>query len=110
MNGYQITFFTGQSCRHGHTPMHEWLMQLAKSLGIRGSTAVLGAEGFGRSGRFHSAFFFELADQPVEVTVAATAEQVDALFERLELEQVNLFYVKTPVEFGTVGAPPQRAA
>lgn len=110
MNGYQVTFFTEQSRRHGHTPMHEWLMQLARSLGIRGSTAVLGAEGFGRRGHFHSAFFFELADQPVEVTLATTTEQVDALFERLEREQVDLFYVKTPVEFGTVGAAPQRAA
>ena len=45
------------------------------------------------------------ADQPVEVTMAVSPAQCTALFERLEAEQANLFYVKTPVEFGVVGKP-----
>ena len=104
MNGYQVSFFTVQDRMHGHQAMHEWLMQEAKSLGIRGSTVVFAAEGYSRSGGFHSVHFFELADQPVEVTLAMTVAQTEALFARLEAEKVNLFYVKTPVEFGTVGA------
>ncbi len=104
MKGFQITFFTQQDRRHGHLPMFEWLMQEAKALGIRGSTVVTAAEGYGHSGRRHSAHFFELADQPVEVTMAMTEDQAMALFERLEHEKANVFYVKAPVEFGTVGA------
>lgn len=103
MQGYQVTFFTQQDRRHGHQLLHEWLMNLAKSLGIRGSTAIVGAEGYGRHGRFHSAHFFELTDQPIEVVMVMNADQADRLFAQLEAEQVNLFYVKTLVEFGVVG-------
>ncbi|AQV96412.1 hypothetical protein BJN34_21320 [Cupriavidus necator] len=37
------------------------------------------------------------------VTIVATAEEVDALFERLSHEQFHIFYAKTPVEFGVLG-------
>ncbi len=103
MNGYQLSFFTQQDRRHDSQPLHEWLMQTARALGIAGSTAMPGTVGYGRSGRLHSAHFFELADQPIEVTMAATEEQAAALFARLAQEDVRVFYVKTPVEFGTTG-------
>ncbi|WP_428424952.1 DUF190 domain-containing protein [Methylibium sp.] len=103
MKGYQVTFFLQQDRRHGRQQMHEWLMQTAKSLGIRGSTAVMAAEGYGHSGKRHSMHFFELADQPIEVTIAMDEGQAQALFEVLEREKANLFYVKSVVEFGTVG-------
>ncbi len=104
MNGFQVTFFTEQDRRYGHQPLHEWLLQLGKSIGISGGTIMSGAEGFGRSGKLHFAHFFRLADQPVEVTMAMTEEQVRALFARIEQEKIDLFYVKSPVEFGTVGS------
>jgi PII-like signaling protein len=107
MNGYQVTFFTQQDRRHGHVQMHEWLMQEAKALGIRGSTVLMAVEGYDQRGRLHSAHFFELADQPLEVTLAATSEQVDALFARLQQAQADVFYVRSTVEFGRLGAPDQ---
>jgi hypothetical protein len=36
--------------------------------------------------------------------MAATAEETERLFARLKTEGVHLFYVKTPVEFGTIGS------
>lgn len=107
MDGYQVTFFTQQDRRHGHQPMHEWLMQQAQALGIRGSTAVVGAEGYDHQGRMHSAHFFELADQPIAVTLAATAPQIDALFAHLQAQGAEVFYVKSAVEFGRLGTPVQ---
>jgi hypothetical protein len=62
-----------------------------------------GGESFARGGRVHSAHFFELADQPVEVLIAVTTEEAARLFDRLKAEGVHLFYVKTPVEFGVLG-------
>lgn len=109
MKGYQVTFFTEQSHRHGHQPLHEWLLQLGKSLGIKGGTSMVCAEGFGRSGKLHLAHLFSLRDQPIEVTMAMTEDQVQALFARLEQDKVDVFYVKSPVEYGTVGTPPARA-
>jgi PII-like signaling protein len=104
MQGYQITFFTQQDRRHKGKPLADWLVHLAQELGLSGATLIPGNEGFGHHGRLHSAHFFELAEQPQEVVMAATAEETERLFERLKAEGVQLFYVKTPVEFGTLGA------
>ncbi len=103
MQGFQITFFTQQDHRHKGKPLADWLVHLAQEMGLRGATLIAGGEGFGQHGRIHSARFFELADQPQEVVMAATAEEADRLFERLNAEGVHLFYVKTPVEFGVLG-------
>lgn len=103
MNGYQITFLTQQGKRHHGKPLADWLVHLARELGLRGATVVPGAEGFGQHRRLHSAHFFELADQPLEVMMAVTEEEAERLFQRLRAEGVHLFYVKTPVEFGVLG-------
>jgi uncharacterized protein len=105
MNGYQITFFTVQAHRHKGHLLAEWLLQLAGELGLRGATLIPATEGFGHHGRMHSAHFFELADRPIEVTLAATVEESERLFERLRSEGVHVFYVKSPVEFGMLGEP-----
>jgi len=104
MIGFQVTFFTVEGRRHGHQSLAHWLLETAKAQGIRGATLSAGTEGIGSHGRLHSAHFFELADRPVEVTMALDAAQCERLFALLEREQVDLFYVKTPAEFGVVGA------
>lgn len=103
MQGYQITFFTHQDQRHKGKPIGDWLVHLARELDLRGATLLAGGEGFGQHGRIHSAHFFELADQPVEVTMAVSDEEKDRLFSRLKEEGVHLFYVKSAVEFGVLG-------
>ena len=105
MQGYQITFFTQQGKRHRGKPLAEWLLLLARDLGLPGATLVAGSEGFGQHRRLHAAHFFELADQPQEVQVVASEADAERLFARLEAEGVHLFYVKAAVEFGTLGAP-----
>jgi uncharacterized protein len=105
MNGYQVSFLTVQGHRHAGKPMAEWLMQVAMELGLRGATTIAASEGFGKHRRIHSAHFFELADQPVEIVMAVTEDESRRLFERLEAEHVHLFYVKAPVEFGEIGGP-----
>lgn len=105
MKGFQVTFFTQQDKRHKHQPMAEWLLMSARKLGLRGGTIVPAAEGFGHHGRVHSAHFFDLADQPLEITLAVTEDELNRLFDHLRAEQVHLFYVKSEVEFGTLGEP-----
>ena len=103
MTGYQVTFFTQQDRKHGHQPLCEWLVEHANSLGVSGATSTLGFEGVGRGGKIRSAKFFEFSDQPVEVTMVVTEAQNKLLFGALQTEVSELFYVKTPVEFGSVG-------
>jgi len=105
VNGYQISFFTIQGHRHKGEPIGEWLVQLAKKMGLTGATMIPGAEGFGHHRRIHSARFIELTDQPLEVVMVLTAEESEHLFERLKSEGIHLFYCKTSAEFGTIGAP-----
>lgn len=101
MQGYQLSFFTEQDRKVNGEPLAEWLLQEGRRLGVSGGTVIAATEGYGRHGRLHAAHFFELADQPVEITFAVTAEQAEALFLRLRQAQLTLFYIKTPVEFGT---------
>lgn len=103
MNGYQITFFTQQDRRHHGKPVADWLVRLAMEMGLRGATLISGSESFGHDRRIHSARFFELADQPQEILMTATEEETLKLFDRLKSEGVHLFYVRTPVEFGSLG-------
>jgi uncharacterized protein len=103
MKGYQITFFTQQDHRHHGKPLGLWLMLLVKEMGLPGATVLAGSEGFGHHRRIHSAHFFELADQPQEIQIAASEADTERLFERLKTEGVQVFYVTTPVEFGMLG-------
>jgi len=104
MKGYQLEFFMEQSKRKGHQALYEWLLGVARADGIAGATVLMGSMGFGHHSRMHSAHFFELADQPVLVTMVVKEEESSRLFALLEQEKVHMFYVKMPVEFGTVGA------
>jgi len=103
MQGFQITFFTQQNRYHNDRPIAEWLLETAQAMGIGGATVLVAAEGFGRDRHLHSWRFFELAEQPVEVVMAVRADEEQRLFARLRSEKVRIFYVKTPVEFGTLG-------
>lgn len=104
MTGYQLTFFTQQDRRHGHQPLAEWLMTLVQSMQIRGATLRTAQEGIDSHHKLHSAHFFELTDQPVEVTMVVSEEESEKLFALLNAEPgLHLFYAKTAVEFGTIG-------
>ena len=103
MDGYQLTFFTEQEQRHGHTPMGDWLMQFVREQGALGAMLVGGAEGFGRSGQLHSTHFFELGEQPVAVMVSVDQAGCDRLMAALAREPIDLSYVKVPVVYGRVG-------
>ncbi|WP_322101713.1 DUF190 domain-containing protein [Paraburkholderia sp. J41] len=103
MQGYQLTFFTEQSRRHEHMPVCDWLLKFAERHGAVGGTLMNGAEGFDHAGRFHSAHFFEMADQPIAVTISVDEAACQRLMEALAQEDIDLAYVKVPVEFGRVG-------
>ena len=103
MQGYQLTFFTAQDRRVGHQAMGEWLLAFCKNHGALGGSLVGAAEGFDHAGRFHSAHFFELADQPLAVTVSVDEAACQRLLDALAQEDVSLTYLKIPVEYGRVG-------
>jgi PII-like signaling protein len=104
MSGYQLTFYTEQSRKIHHQPVGEWLLNLVKSLNIGGATLNTAVSGVGHDNKLHSAYFFDLADQPIQVTVVTSEKGCATLFERLNAEEgLHLFYVKIPVEYGFIG-------
>jgi PII-like signaling protein len=103
MQGYQLTFFTQQDRKHGSQLLAEWIMEESRKLGIGGATLTASSQGFGHHGRLHSVHFFDLADQPVEITMAVSAEHADRLFALLIAERVQVFYVKSQIEYGMLG-------
>lgn len=103
MQGCQLTFFTRQDRMHGTLSLAQWLIAEAKKLGVRGATMDAAEAGYGRDGKIHAAHFFELAEQPVEVTFVVSVEAADQLFARIEAENLRVFYVKTAVEYGVTG-------
>ena len=100
--GYQLTFFTLQSRRHNGIYIADWLEETAQQAGVHGVTITNASKGLGHDGIWHSATFFELADQPLEIMIIADEEASNHLFTLLKAEQPNLFYTKTAIEYGTV--------
>jgi uncharacterized protein len=103
MQGYQVTFFTQQDRMHGSKNLADWIMKQALDLGVRGATMTASSCGFGHDGRQHSSHFFDLSDQPVEVTMALSDEETERLFAVLAAEKIKIFYVKNRIEFGMLG-------
>ena len=104
VNGFQLTFFTQQDHHHHGKSIAQWLLDEARTMGIGGATLIAGNEGFGLHRRIHRVHLVNFSDRPLEVVMAVTAEEADRLFARLESERIKVFYSKTPVEFGTLGA------
>lgn len=103
MNGFQLKFFAQQDRKYAGLSLAQWLLEEARRQGVRGATLMTASEGFGKTGHIHCAHFFELADQPQEVTMAVSAEESERIFESIRQAGVRLFYVKTPIEFGVFG-------
>ncbi len=103
MHGYQVSFMTELNRRIEGKPPSEWLMHIARELGIGGVTTFAGVEGVGAAGRRHSARFFELVDQPIEIMMAVSEAQAVALFEKINGTDTCLFYIKIPIEYGELG-------
>jgi PII-like signaling protein len=104
MVGFQLTFFTQQDHRHHGKPLAQWLLEEARAMGIGGATLIAASEGFGHHRHLHQMHLLNFPDQPLEVVMAVTAEEADRIFAKLNAEQIKIFYSKTPVEFGTIGA------
>lgn len=101
--GFQLTFFTQQDHRHHGKSLAHWLLEEARTIGIGGATIIAASEGFGHHRHLHRAHFINFPDQPLEVVMAVTAEEAERFFARLNAEGIQVFYAKTPVEFGMIG-------
>lgn len=98
-----VRFFVLEGMKHEHQPIHEWLFEQARELGIPGGTVFRAAAGYGRHG-LHEDSFFELAGKlPETVEFFAESAHIDALIARVGVAGLKLVYVIHPVTTGTTG-------
>jgi PII-like signaling protein len=104
--GSQLTLYaTRQRHRGLHKTVAAWVLEEIGNVGIHGATVTEVSEGTDAFGRYHSGRFYELADQPVAVTVIAADAHIDTLLDHLKAGGVPLFFVRCPVEFDVLGEP-----
>lgn len=107
MTGCFLKFYVAENRRHRHLLVYEWLLQEAQQLGLHGGSAFRALAGFGRHGRLHEERFFELqGDLPVEVGFVVTAEEAERFLAHIAQENLNLFYLRVPVDCGFTGGSP----
>jgi PII-like signaling protein len=103
MNGTLLRFYVHENRKHRHILLYEYLLEQAKRLGIHGGSAFRAVAGFGRHGVIHEEHFFELAgDLTVEIDFAVSDDEADRLLEFIRNEQISIFYVRMPIEFGAI--------
>lgn len=101
MKGICLKFYAYEFQKHHGILLYEWLLEFAKKEGIYGGTAFRGIAGFGRHKSLHEEHFFELAaNVPIEVTFILDEKESSQFLEILKKEKLDLFYVKTIVEYG----------
>ncbi|SAL53049.1 hypothetical protein AWB69_05541 [Caballeronia udeis] len=104
MKGSQLTVYVAtQGHRRHHRTVVDWVLEETGKAGIVGATVVEVTEAIDMLGKYHAARFFELADQPVVVTVVAEDTRIDALLASLGQGGANLFYTRAPIEYEVLG-------
>jgi PII-like signaling protein len=104
MKGSQLTVYAAtQGHRKHRLTVVDWVLEEVKAAGIVGATVVDVAETIDMHGKYHAARFFELADQPVAVTVVAEDVRIDALLDRLRQGGASLFYTRGLIEYEVLG-------
>ena len=103
MKGTYLKFYVQEKRKLHGILAYEWILEKAKKVGIHGGSAFRAIAGFGRHGVLHAEHFFELAgDVAVEVELAVTDDEAERMMARVREEGIALFFVRTPVEFGTI--------
>jgi PII-like signaling protein len=101
MEGVFLKFYVSEYREHNGILLFEWLLERAKKCGFHGGTAVRAVAGFGRHGILHEETLLELAaDLPVEVSFVLNEDEAKLFLDLLDAENIDLLYVKFPVEYG----------
>lgn len=101
--GYEIIFIMPQNRRHKGKLVSELIEETAKNLGINRMTKRMDNEGRGDNGHLHSAHFFELADQPMEIIFVLDRETGERLLDAVRETEAHVFFVRKEVFYGELG-------
>lgn len=98
-----VRFFAQEGMRHQGRPVHEWLFETARELGIPGGTAFRASAGYGRHGVIEDSFFELAGNLPETVEFSADENLIQALLARVGQAGLKLVYALHPVTVGVTG-------
>ena len=102
-----LKFYVQENRRHGGRLLHDWIVDLARTLELPGCSVFQAIAGYGHHGHMHRQAFFELqGDLPVQIEFVLTAAQADMLMSELRKAGVEVFWVRMPVESGFLPGDP----
>jgi len=80
-----LRIFIGESDRHGHQPLYEAIVLLARRHGMAGATVLRGIMGFGADSRLHTAKILRLSeDLPIVIEIVDRPERIDELLAEMD--------------------------
>ena len=86
-NGHLLRIFIGESDKHEHMPLYEWIVKEARKFGLAGATVIRGIEGFGPSSKMHTAKILRLSDDlPIIIEIVDTIEKIDSFWPLIQNE------------------------
>lgn len=85
--GYLLRIFIGESDKHEHRPLYEWIVLQARDQGLAGATVLRGIMGFGANTRVIQTFKIERLseDMPMVVEIVDTKEKLEEFLELIDL-------------------------
>lgn len=83
--GHLLRIYIGESDRHDHSPLYEWIIRQAREHGLAGATAIRGLEGFGAHHRIHHAHLLSLSDDlPVIIEIVDVKDKIESFLKIIE--------------------------
>ena len=80
-----LRIFIGESDKHGHQPLYEAIVLLARQRGVAGATVLRGIMGFGADSRLHTAKILRLSeDLPIVIEIVDRPERIDELLAEID--------------------------
>lgn len=111
-----VRIYIGESDKHGHQPLYEAIVQLARRNGLAGATVLRGIMGFGADSRLHTAKVLRLSeDLPIVVEIVDRPDRLDPFLEEVDgmikeglvtLESVRVIAYRHHAEGARLGASP----
>ena len=84
-DGYLLRIFIGESDRHNHQPLYEWIVLRARESGLAGATVLRGVMGFGKNSVLHTAKILRLSeDLPMVVEIVDSLEKIEKFLPLLD--------------------------
>jgi len=87
-DGCLLRIFIGESDRHGHQLLYEWIVRQARERGLAGATVLRGIMGYGANSKVIHTFKIERLseDLPVIIEIVDTREKLESFLADIDAE------------------------